>query len=193
MRIIKKLLLKIKYPKLLLLALSFYIGYLIYVDRNNFYFHDQFARLDYFGTFLAGMMLSLGFTFAPGTAILLLAAKTQHLFLSWLAGSLGTLVGSYFVFGMFRISFENEISNISKNRLLHVLSEAIENHLPNFVGKYVLPFFAGIIVSTPLPDEFGVSIIAASRGISLTIFSAVSFFFSAFGIFIILLVGKYLL
>lgn len=193
MKILKKLLLKIKYPKLLLLAISFYIGYLIYVDRNNFYFHDQFARLDYFGTFLAGMMLSLGFTFAPGAAILLLAAKSQHIVMSWLSGSLGALVGSYFIFGMFRVSFEEEIKNISKNRLLHVLAETIENHLPVFMGKYILPFFAGIVVSTPLPDEFGVAMIAASKGMSFTIFSAVSFFFSAFGILIILLTGKYLL
>lgn len=192
MNIIKTLLVKIRYPKLILLVLSFYIGYLIYVDQNNFYFHDQFAQLRYFGTFLAGMMLSLGFTFAPGVAILLLAAKSQHIVMAWLAGSLGALLGSYFIFGMFRVSFEQEIKNISNNWLLKTLAETIENHLPDFVRKYILPFFAGIVVSTPLPDEFGVSIIAASRGMSFPIFSAVSFFFSTFGILIILLTGRYL-
>ena len=52
----------IKYPKFLLLFMTFLIAYLLFYERNYQPFHDFIASLGYIGTFLAGAMFAYGFT-----------------------------------------------------------------------------------------------------------------------------------
>ena len=67
----------IKYPKFLLLFMTFLIAYLLFYERTYQPLHDAVISLGYFGTFLTGALFAYGFTAAPATAILLILAKNK--------------------------------------------------------------------------------------------------------------------
>ena len=188
---LKKILFKIPYPKLLLLIISLYIGRLILTDANNFHFHSIIERLGYAGTFFAGIFLPFGLTFGPAAAVLILAGKNQNFLISSAVACTGALIGSYTIFSVVKLSFETELKKLSSSRLFSKATTFFEKKIPLFVRRYILPVFAGIIVATPLPEELGVALVAASQNISVPIFYLVSFFFSTFGIFILIALGRY--
>ena len=61
-----------KYPKFLLLFITFIVAYLLFYERTYPPFHDFIISMGYVGTFLAGALFAYGFTAAPATAILLI-------------------------------------------------------------------------------------------------------------------------
>ena len=80
---------RIKYPKLLLLVLSYGIAFVIFAEKSYAPLHDTLVFLGYFGTFLAGFLYAYAFTAAPAAAILLILAREQNLFLAGLTAGLG--------------------------------------------------------------------------------------------------------
>ena len=188
--LLKKIAFRIKYPKLLLLSTSIFLGYLIFKDENNFHFHAALDRLGLLGTFLAGMFFSHGFTAGPAVAALLLISEKQNFLVSGIVATIGSLFGNYFIFKTLKISFEKEVYDISSHPLYKWLIGKLDRFTPMFVRSYVLPVFAGIITATPLPDEFSAALVHASKNMSYPVFATVSFVFNAFGIFIIMLIGR---
>ena len=85
---------------------------------------------------------------------------------------------------------EKEMNDLSGHPLYQWLIAKLDRVTPTCFRSYVLPVFAGIISATPLPDEFTAAIVHASKNMSYTVFATVSFFFNAFGVFIILLIGR---
>ena len=180
-----KIMLRIKYPKFLLLILTFIIAYVIFSGRSFLLVHDFLLSLGYFGTFLAGIMFVYGFTSAPATAILLILAKEQNILLAGFIAGFGALIGDLLIFKFIRHSFADEIEKLSKERLFN----HVNNKLPIMLKKYFIPVLAGFIIASPLPDEIGVSLLAGSTTISTRIFSIVSYILNTAGIFIILMIG----
>ena len=176
----------IKYPKFLLLFITFLIAYLLFYERTNLKFHDFVISLGYMGTFIAGMLFAYGFTAAPATAILLILAKEQNIFLAGFIGGFGALVGDLIIFNFLRYSLDDEIKKLSKEKIVLY----INHKTPNLFKKYLVPVIAGFIIASPLPDEIGVSLLAASRTISIKIFSIASYLLNTAGIFVILAVGN---
>ena len=181
-----KILSKIKYPKFLLLLLSFVLAYIFFSGRNFLPFRNFLLSLGYFGTFLVGILFVYGFTAAPATAILLILAKGQNIFLAGLIGGFGALVGDLIIFRLIRHSFADELEKLSKERIiLHINSKT-----PDLLKKYFILALAGFIIASPLPDEIGVSLLAASKKISTEIFSIISYLLNTAGIFVILILGN---
>ena len=178
--------LKLKYPKFLLLLLTFIVAYFIFHGRNFVPFHEALLSLGYFGTFLAGIFFDYGFTAAPATAILLILGKEQNIFLAALIAGAGALIGDLCIFKFIRYSFDDEIKKLSKEKVFNHMSKKI----PKTLKKYIILVLAGFIISSPLPDEIGVSLLAVSTTISTKVFSIISFILNATGIFIILLIGR---
>jgi len=177
---------KIKYPKFLLLIFSIIVAYFLFQSRDFSIVHNFILDLGYLGTFLSGMFLSYGFTAATGTVILLITAKTQNIFLASLIGGLGGLCADLIIFNILRYSFTDELQKLSKEKIV----KAVKKRTPRKIRKYLLLAVAGFIISSPLPDEIGVSLLAASRTVSQKSFALFSFTLSALGIFIILLIGR---
>ena len=176
----------IKYPKFLMLFITLLIAYLLFYERNYQPLHDFIASLGYIGIFLAGVMFAYGFTAAPATAILLILAKEQNILLAGFIGGFGALVGDLIIFNFIKFSFADEIKRLSKEKVVSY----INHRTPNIFKKYLLPVVAGFIIASPLPDEIGVSLLAASRDISLKIFSVISYMLNTAGIFVILMIGR---
>ena len=176
----------IKYPKFLLLIITFLIAYLLFYERTHQPFHDFIISMGYIGTFLAGALFAYGFTAAPATAILLILAKEQNIFLAGFIGGFGALVGDLIIFNFIRYSLSDEIKNLSKEKVVLY----INHKTPKLLKKYFMPVLAGFIIASPLPDEIGVSLLAASRGVSTKIFSVISYILNTAGIVVILFIGQ---
>ena len=175
-----------KYPKFLLLFVTFLIAYLLFYERNYQPFQDFIVGLGYSGTFVAGILFTYGFTAAPATAIFLILAQQQNIYLASLIGGLGALIGDLFIFSFIKHSFADEIRKLSRERIV----KYFDSRLPSILKKYFLPVAAGFIIASPLPDEIGVSLLAASKIISTKIFSIISYLLNTAGIFVILFIGN---
>lgn len=178
-------LLKIKYPKFLLLLLTFIIAYLLFYNRTYQPFHDFVASLSYLGTFISGALFVYGFTAAPATALLLILAKEQNIFLAGLIGGFGALIGDLIIFSTIRHSFADEIEKLFEEEIVRY----IHSKTPALIKKYLVPAAACFIIASPLPDEIGIALFAASKNISLRAFSVFSYILNTIGIFVILYIG----
>ena len=187
---LSKILIRLRYPKLILLTLSFFSGFLIYFDENNFHFHELIKNSGYFGTFLAGVFLSHGFTMGPAVATLLIISKNQPLWLASLIATVGAIIGNGIAYNLLRISYYEELSELSKLPFFQKLHHWTKKRTPQFIRIYLFPVFAGIISATPLPDEFSLLLIQESKKISVTTFTIITALVSIFGVTIILLIGK---
>jgi hypothetical protein len=187
----ERLLIRIKYPKLLLFAFSILVGILIYTDENNFHFHLLIEKFGFFATFLAGVFFSHGLTVGPAIATLLLIGNDQPLVTTGLIAIAGSIVGNFLIFEYLRVSYAEEIDHASETKLFLWIVRQLNRFTPNFVRKYMLPVFAGIASALPFPDEFAMALVHASKDFSFRTFSIVSFVFNVFGIFIILWLGKF--
>ena len=181
----KNVFLKIKYPKLILLALTFIIAYILFRGRAFLPFHNFLLSLGYLGSFLAGVLFVYGFTAAPATAILLILAKEQNILLAGFIAGFGSLIGDLLIFSLIRYSFADEFEKLSKERVFLY----VKNKTPHVFRKYLVPVLAGFIIASPLPDEIGISLLAASKTISIRTFSIISYMLNSAGIFIILILG----
>jgi len=115
-------------------------------------------------------------------------ASEQNLILAGIVASLGALISDLLIFSFVRGALADEIEQLKKERFISktvsVLHPAIKD--------YMLMIFAGFIIASPLPDEIGVSLLAASRTLSLRSFAAVSFLLNTAGIFAMLWIGSVL-
>ena len=174
-----------KYPKFLLLFITFLIAYLLFYGKDYAPFRDFIAGLGYSGIFVAGIMFTYGFTAAPATAIFLILAQHQNIYLASLVGGLGALIGDLFIFSFIRRSFADEIRKLGREKIVKYFN----GRLPGAIKKYTLPVVAGFVIASPLPDEIGVAMLAASKVISMKIFSVISYMLNTAGIFVILMIG----
>jgi membrane protein YqaA with SNARE-associated domain len=188
----KKILTRLRYPKLFLLTLSIASGFLVYFDQNNFHFHEAIINSGYLGIFLAGFFLAHGFTMGPAIAALLIISKTETFLLTSIIATLGAIIGNGVFYNLLRISYHKELAELSRLYFFKKLQEWADQNTPQFVRTYILPVFAGIISATPLPDEFSVILVKASKEISATAFALTTALVGIFGVTIILLIGKFL-
>lgn len=109
-----KPLIKIEYPKLFLLLSTFLIAYLLFYGRTYQPFHDFLVSISYGGAFLAGVFFTYGFTAVPATAVLLILANEQNIFLTGFIAGFGALVGDLIIFNIVRYSFADELNRLSE-------------------------------------------------------------------------------
>ena len=177
---------KIKYPKFLLLFLSFCMAYFIFAGENFPVVESAVISFGYGGSFIAGMLYVYGFTSAIGTAILLIMPKYYGILLSGLVGGLGSLVGDMIIFGFIKCSFNDEVKLLSDERLVR----RARGLVPGQLRKIIVPAIAAAIIASPLPDEIGITMLAASGNLSARQFAAISYVLNTAGIFAILLIGS---
>ncbi len=202
----RKLWSKVKYPRLLLLSSAFLLAYLMFQGRDTLPFHDFLAATGYVGIFIAGVFFTYGFTAAPATAMLLILAKDYNIFMAALIGGLGALTGDLLIFNFIRHSFSEEFGRLSRGRaalfvrasVLPLASRLFRGRVSGsgrakaLLSRYFMPVVAGIIIASPLPDELGVSLLAASRAIRTRTFTLISYILNTAGILSVLYIGTLL-
>ena len=175
----------VKYPKFMLLLLTFVMAYFLFYERNSLPFHDYIISFGYFGAFIAGTLYTYGFTAAPATAIFLILDGHQNIFLASLIGGVGALLSDILIFRFITHSFKDEIEKLSQEKPVMF----IVNLIPKRMMKYIVPLFAGLIIASPIPDEIGVTLLATTK-LSNKMFILIDFCCNVIGIFAILSIAR---
>ncbi len=156
-----------KYPKLSLFLATIFVAYQIFVNKDTVIIQNTITSLGYFGAFIAGILYAYGFTSTIATSIFLILGTKSHLLLSGFIASIGAFIGNIIIYLFVTHTLEDEIKKLSKEKIIVKINKFIKSTklLPKFVKKYILIFIAFGILASPLPNEIGITILAASKKI----------------------------
>ena len=175
-----------KYPKLLLFIVSVIVVYFFFSGLLYEPLHNALVFLGYFGTFLAGLLYPYSFTTAAGTAILLILAKEQNLFLAGIIAAVGALISDIIIFLFVKYTFSDEVQKLSKETAIQTLNRLI----PDSIRSYLLATFASILIAAPLPTEIGIMLMTSVKKMSAKKFVIIVCILHVSAIFVILLIGN---
>ena len=181
---------KIQYPKLLILCISVIVAYFLF--RLDAF--DEIANAlhtkGYLSVFLGGFLFAYGFTapFAVGFFVTL-APQVNIVVASILAGC-GALISDLLIFRFIRGSFQDEFDKLKLCWFFQKISNFFTRPFFARFKRYILWVFAGFLIATPLPDEFGVSILGGFTSINKRVLGLLSFGLNTAGIFIIMLLAS---
>lgn len=181
-----------KYPKLTLLCISFVLAYLLYHIGVFDWLTQVTNGHGYVSVFIGGLLFSFGFTSAFGIAIFVQVAGEVNPFIAAPIAGLGAFLSDFLIFELLRFSaFHDELHRLRSSRLfknVHALFH--HDHLSERVRKYLLWSFAGIVIASPLPDEFGVSLVSGISDIKPRDFAILCFVCNTVGVFAMLVLAR---
>lgn len=180
-----KRLFKFKYPKLVCLLIFSLISYFIFKNVNTQHFVFLLGNLGFISYFLVGILFSFGFT-TPFAIGFFVTANPPNIFLTALIAGLGGLVADWFIFKTIKLSFMDEFLRLKKSSPGKILNNEIKKDFSKRVRNYLLYTFAGFAIASPLPDEFGVTMLAGLTHIKPFSFAVISFIMKFLGALIIL-------
>jgi hypothetical protein len=175
-----------KYPKLLLLFFSIILSYYIfnYPIVQNLVKHLD--SLSYLGIFIAGALITFGFS-APFSVGFLLTTQPGNIILASLIGGFGAMIADITIFKTIKNSFTNEFHELNKTHVIKKIEKIVEGNNHVIISHYLLYLFAGLLIALPvLPDEIGVSMLAGLTTINPKKLAVISFVLHSISIFIIL-------
>lgn len=184
-----KRLLRFKYPKLALLVLFSISAYYIFSDSHVQAIIDNLGQLSYLGVFLAGICFSFGFS-TPFAVGFFLTVQPENIFIASIVGGMGALISDVLIFKFIRFSFMDEFKRLEKTIIVKDVSHVLSRKPFSKIKAYILYLFAGLIISSPLPDELGVSMLAGLTHVRINTLAAISFVMNTLGIFIMLVLGN---
>ena len=183
-----KRLFKFKYTKLTLLTIFIILAYVTFTNDAIQTQVSQLERYSYIGIFIAGLLFSFGFT-TPFAIGFFLNASPENIILAAIIGGVGAMISDLLIFKLIRVNFMDEFYKLKNTKPLKELRKEINNKIKTKIKVYLLFFFAGIIIASPLPDELGVSMLAGLTHIKTHIFVAISFIMNTIGILAIIYLG----
>ena len=176
---------RLKHPKLTILLIAIILSYYLFQQPvvNNF-----INNLDNFGhisTFIAGILLSFGFT-TPLAVGFFIKANFSNIFLSSFIAGIGSTISTLLMFKWFKFSFKDEIEDLEKTKDFREIVKLIDEEIPHKIRIYLAYIFIGIIIASPIPNEFSTFMLAGLKRINHKILMILTFIASTLGIYIII-------
>src|SRR3989344_9213962 len=150
------------YPKLTILVTTYAVVLFMFNENINVHIHYALAPLGYLGIFITGILYTYGFTSAIATAALLILAGDQNIFVAAIIGGIGAVIGDLAIFKFIKHSVDDEFRNLTKEKAISY----IISHIPKKLKKHLAIVIGCLVLSSPLPDEVGVSLLASYTKIS---------------------------
>lgn len=179
----------IRYPKLLALAIAIAAAYVL----GHFGFFERAAftlnARGYASMFLAGLLFAFGFTAPFAVGFFIELADTVHPVIGALLGGLGALCADLAIFKFIRFTFQDEFEKLRISNLGQWIRELFDGNFSQRLKKYFVWSVAGLIIASPLPDEFGITLLSGFTRIKPAIFAVISFSLNSLGIFAVLQLG----
>lgn len=104
-------------------------------------------------------------------------------------GGFGALITDYLIFKFIRLTFDDEVDRLKSSNGFAVFRKMILEKMPSKIRHYLALGVAGLVISSPLPDEFGVAILASVASVKERVFSVISFGLNTLGILLLLGAG----
>ncbi len=181
-----------KYPKLLILLASTVFAYFLYMLGGLDWLHGTTGAQGYLAAFVGGLLFTFGFTAPFGIGVFLEIGHSLNPVLGTIVGGVGALLADLLIFQIMRFEmFHNELHSLRSARIFQWAHEKL--HHENFPEKlriYLLWSFAGIIIASPVPDEFGVALVSSLTTINKKAFAILSLVANMAGILLMILSSK---
>jgi hypothetical protein len=183
------LLVFLRYPKLLLLAITSFLAIGLFSNDDVQSFFHSLGNLEYLSALFGGMLFAIGFGAPFGVAILATIADDVNVFIAAVVGGFGALATDYLLFKFIRTTFDDEIERLKKTGMFSLLQGMLIRRMPPKIAFYISVGIAGIVIASPLPDEFGVAILAGLTTIRERTFAVVCFVLNTLGILAVFGIG----
>lgn len=135
----------------------------------------------YVGAIITGIFYVITFTTVPAIALLYNFSLFLNPFELALLAGLGSVIGDFLIFSFFRhrvfIELEPIRERMSKTPFKHILESRY--------FMWLSPVLGAIIIASPIPDEFGVPLLSASK-LKQWHFIILTFVLNSLGIWILL-------
>ena len=82
----------------------------------------------------------------------------------------------------------DEFNRLEKGHPIKDLNKVIKHSFSHKIRVYLLYILAGIAISSPLPDEIGVTMLAGLSHIQMRTLAIISFILKSVGILVVLLI-----
>lgn len=183
---------RIVYPRLLLLCMSFVFAYLLYMAGLFDAMHGVLRGMGYVSIFLAGLLFSYGFTTPFAIALFVEMAWDVNPWIAAPLAGLGALIADLVIVSLMRTSLlHTEIVQLRRNIVIRKIRWLLKHeHIPERVRRAMVFCFAGLIIASPLPDEFGVALVESVADVDTKYFAVLSFVLNTLGIVAILMIAR---
>lgn len=177
---------RVQYPKLILLLISILGTYVLFQAHMFLRIAEQFNSHGYITIFIAGFLFAYGFTAPLAVGLFISLAPQVNIFLAAMLAGTGALLSDLLIFQFIKTSFQDEFDRLKLTRIFQRIHDLFDNHLGERIKKYILWTIAGFLIASPLPDEFGVSLISGFTMLNKKVFSMISYLLNTSGILVIL-------
>ncbi len=181
----------LEYPKFLALALCILLSTLLLETGMFVQFGAALSSHGYAAIFIAGLMLSFGFTAPFAVGLFLALAQGVNIYYASLIGGFGAFLSDLFIFEFVRFSFHDEIHKF-RSTDLYLFFHKLMHHekMPPTLRTYLLWSVAGIVIASPFPDEIGISLLSSVTDLDAKRFAAICLVLNMAGVFVMLAIGK---
>lgn len=179
----------LKYPKVLMMTGMVFLAFLLFQDEGVQSFFHRLDNLGYASAFFGGMLFAFGFGAPFGVAMLLTLANDVYVPIAAVIGGLGALTSDYLLFKFIRLTFQDEIDRFVGSKSFKMLDGLMRRRMPPRLVYYISLGVAGLVISSPLPDEFGVALMAGLTKIGTKTFAIICFSLNTVGILAVLMIG----
>ncbi len=138
-------------------------------------------------SFVAGIFFTSVFTIAPASVALVHIAEYAPFKWVTLWGALGAVCGDLVLFFFIRDRFTEDLKKALKPSTLRYL---IKSFHFGFL-KWLSPIIGALIIASPLPDEFGITLLGMSQ-MRLSLLIPIAFVMNMLGIYLLILFGHLL-
>lgn len=178
----------IEYPKLLCFLIVCVLAYVLFQQGA---FAPLIAGLNghgYVSFFIGGILFSFGFTAPFAVAMFIEAASQADPYIAAPVAGIGALLSDLCIFGLARLSFSDELHRLRSTALIQRLHSLLHHEsVSEHVRRYLLWSVAGLVIASPLPDEFGVTLLGGVTDINSRTFGMLCYALNTTGILLILL------
>jgi hypothetical protein len=131
-------------------------------------------------SFVAGVFFTSTFTIAPASVAIVHIASYSPIHVVAIWGALGAMLGDLVLFFFIRDRFAEDLKHaINMKKVRHFFHSFHFGFL-----KWLGPVLGALIIASPLPDEFGISLLGMSK-IKTTVLLPVSYVMNFLGIYLI--------
>ncbi|MEK6889766.1 MAG: hypothetical protein AABW82_03035 [Nanoarchaeota archaeon] len=177
------------HPKLILLLATIIFAYVIFQQPQVESFLLNLSSYGYISTFIAGILFAFGFT-TPFAVGFFLTASISNMFFSSLVAGIGCTLATLGMFHYFKFSFEDEIEDLERTKDFQEVIKIIDKEIPHRIRIYLAYAFIGLILASPIPNEFSTFMLAGLKRINKRVLTIITFVASTLGIYIIMYLGN---
>ena len=132
-------------------------------------------------SFVAGIFFTSAFTLAPASIALVGISQYAPMSTDALWGGLGAMCGDLILFFFIRDRFAADLMGVMKQaKIRHILHSFHFGFL-----KWLSPILGALIIASPLPDEFGITLMGISK-VRVAVLMPIAFVMNVIGIYLLI-------